>query len=179
MQDGRIALTDAGWVIGDGKPVAKQKPGPTSRNFSVAMPKVGEKAQFDKSSQPDPAENVVKVGNLIVATKDSAPIGEAMLRSLQDMTAAGPALRVAPAAVQEQPTPPPAVEPPVSVFRCALWSDGVLELQRDGRSLVELTPDEGEHFTAFMRRFVGKVESSIELADCIMTKDSTQQGCVS
>ncbi len=47
--------------------------------------------------------------------------------------------------------------PPTSVgptFRCGLRSDGVLELQRDGRSLVELTRDEGEHLAEFMGRML-------------------------
>ncbi|MGV7210485.1 hypothetical protein ACLB1G_21840 [Oxalobacteraceae bacterium A2-2] len=33
-------------------------------------------------------------------------------------------------------------DPRRPAFRCARWSDGILELQRDGKTIAELTPDE-------------------------------------
>lgn len=44
----------------------------------------------------------------------------------------------------------PAAEPPK--FRCGLWSDGVLELQRDGIQVAALTQHEGEALAGFMAR---------------------------
>jgi hypothetical protein len=41
---------------------------------------------------------------------------------------------------------------PSPVFRCGLWSDGVLELQRNGVTVAELQQDEGETVAAFMAR---------------------------
>lgn len=65
----------------------------------------------------------------------------------------------------EQPAAPevpaPAVEPvatppaqPAGRFRCGLWSDGVLELQRDGVTLAQLTRGEGEHMADFIGRML-------------------------
>jgi hypothetical protein len=47
-------------------------------------------------------------------------------------------------------TPPSTVAPPT--FRCGLWSDGVLELQRNGVTVAELEQDEGETVAVFMAR---------------------------
>lgn len=58
-------------------------------------------------------------------------------------------------------TPAPAPEavaalpaPAAGVFRCCLWSDGVLELQRDGVTLTKLTRGEGEHMADFIGRML-------------------------
>lgn len=45
-------------------------------------------------------------------------------------------------------------------FRCGLWSDGVLELQRNGRSVVELTRGEGEQLVDFMNRMLRAVPAA-------------------
>lgn len=50
----------------------------------------------------------------------------------------------------------PSTEP---VFRCGLWSDGVLELQRNGVQVAALTRGEGEYLAAFMGRMLGQVET--------------------
>lgn len=47
--------------------------------------------------------------------------------------------------------------PGAPAFRCGLWSDGVLELQRNGRSLVELQRGEHEHMADFMNRMLKAV----------------------
>ncbi len=44
-------------------------------------------------------------------------------------------------------------------FRCGLWSDGVLELQRNGVTVAELEQDEGETVAAFMARLRHPVEA--------------------
>jgi len=45
-----------------------------------------------------------------------------------------------------------AAMPAPAKFRCGLWSDGVLELQRNGVTVAELEQDEGETVAAFMAR---------------------------
>lgn len=49
---------------------------------------------------------------------------------------------------------------PVSgpTFRCGLWSDGVLELQRDGETLAALTRAEGEQLSSFFNRMISTME---------------------
>ncbi|RFP19176.1 hypothetical protein [Duganella sp. BJB475] len=45
-------------------------------------------------------------------------------------------------------------------FRCGLWSDGVLELQRNGVTVAELERDEGETVAAFMARLRQPLEAA-------------------
>lgn len=40
------------------------------------------------------------------------------------------------------------------VFRCGLWSDGVLELQRDGSTVAVLEQGEGEQLASFVNRML-------------------------
>lgn len=46
-------------------------------------------------------------------------------------------------------------------FRCALWSDGVLELQRDGVQVAALTQCEGDALAAFIARLQQPAEAAI------------------
>lgn len=56
-------------------------------------------------------------------------------------------------------TPPPTTEGAAApVFRCGLWSDGVLELQRNGQQVAVLNQREGEQLVDFMGRMLGQVE---------------------
>lgn len=58
-------------------------------------------------------------------------------------------------------TTPPAAQtaaPTETVFRCGLWSDGVLELQRNGTQVAALTQREGEQLVDFMGRMLGQAE---------------------
>lgn len=59
-----------------------------------------------------------------------------------------------------QPEVPPTVAEPA--FRCGLWSDGVLELQRNGRQVAMLTRREGEQLVDFMERMLGQAEAKKE-----------------
>lgn len=43
-------------------------------------------------------------------------------------------------------------------FRCGLWSDDVLELQRDGETLATLTRTEGEQLSSFFNRMLSTME---------------------
>lgn len=61
----------------------------------------------------------------------------------------------------------PATETPHQVapadgptFRCGLWSDGVLELRRDGETLATLTRAEGEQLSSFFNRMISTMEVS-------------------
>lgn len=56
--------------------------------------------------------------------------------------------------VQDEPVP---AEP---VYRAALWSDGVLELQRDGSTVLTCTRGEGEFLAGFLARTLGEVSKA-------------------
>lgn len=66
------------------------------------------------------------------------------------------ALVVAPEAAPVPAAAPHAGEP---VFRCGLWSDGVLELQRNGQQVAALNRHEGEQLVEFMGRMLGQAET--------------------
>ena len=62
-------------------------------------------------------------------------------------------------AAPDMPAPAPEAvaalpAPAAGVFRCGFWSDGVLEMQRDGVTLTELTRGEGEHMADFIGRML-------------------------
>lgn len=69
---------------------------------------------------------------------------------------AAAALETAAAAV----IPATASTPTSPAFRCGLWSDNVLELQRDGVTLTTLTRTEGEHMASFFNRMLVTTESA-------------------
>lgn len=77
--------------------------------------------------------NVVSVGNLVVATRDQTPV---------------PAATVAQLAGAKPSAPPKAAAKP---FRCALWTDGVLEIHRE-EGVVRLTPDQVEELARLLHR---------------------------
>lgn len=54
----------------------------------------------------------------------------------------------------------PVAQPGTPAFRCGLWSDNVLELQRDGVTLTTLTRGEGEHMATFFNRMLATTESA-------------------
>ena len=54
----------------------------------------------------------------------------------------------------------PVAQPGAPAFRCGLWSDNVLELQRDGVTLATLTRVEGEHLNSFFNRMLATTESA-------------------
>lgn len=56
---------------------------------------------------------------------------------------------------------PATASTPISpAFRCGLWSDNILELQRDGVTLTTLTRTEGEHMASFFNRMLATTESA-------------------
>lgn len=85
---------------------------------------------------PKVLDSVEKVGNIVGTTKDASPIPQAVV----DAIVGAPAL-VVPGAAPAEPK-----------LRCALWSDGTLELQRDGEEVARLTEDEFE----FVRDYLAK-----------------------
>jgi hypothetical protein len=51
-------------------------------------------------------------------------------------------------------TADPTAVPGAAIFRCGLWSDGVLELQRDGSTVAVLEQAEGEQLVSFVNRML-------------------------
>lgn len=84
---------------------------------------------------PKVLDSVEQVGNIVVETKGASPIPQAVV----DAIGAGPA-----------PVAAPGATPAVPNLRCALWSDGTLELQRNGEEVARLTETE----FAFIRDYM-------------------------
>lgn len=87
-----------------------------------------------------PLGRVAAVGNIVVAPKDSSPIPQAVVDA------------ISPPAEERAVAAPPAPADPI--FRCGLWSDGVLELQRDGSTVAVLQQAEGEQLASFVNRML-------------------------
>ncbi|MGZ3184383.1 MAG: hypothetical protein ACXU8N_18255 [Telluria sp.] len=72
-----------------------------------------------------------------------------------------PAPQPAPKPVPKSaPEPAPGVElakpSMTSTYRCALWSDGILEVQKDGETVAELPKAAGESLAAFLGRLTAE-----------------------
>jgi pyruvate dehydrogenase E2 component (dihydrolipoamide acetyltransferase) len=87
-----------------------------------------------------PLDSVVAVGNIVVASKDSSPIPQAVVDAISS-----------PAEERAVAAPPAPADP---IFRCGLWSDGVLELQRNGSTVAVLQQAEGEQLASFVNRML-------------------------
>lgn len=100
-----------------------------------------------RATKPTAARGAIpKLGAVLDATKQLAAL---------KVASATPSPKPAPdtpAPATEAVAPPPAK--PAGRFRCGLWSDGILELQRDGETLAQLTRGEGEHMADFIGRML-------------------------
>lgn len=65
-----------------------------------------------------------------------------------------PAAAAPPAAIAAEPAAP------LPAFRCGLWSDGMLELQRNGVQVAQLSREEGEAVAAFMARIAEQLQAA-------------------
>jgi hypothetical protein len=65
-------------------------------------------------------------------------------------------LKTEPAPVAVPVFVPPAPAATAPVYRAALWSDGILELQRDGQTVLTCTRGEGEFLSSFLARTLGE-----------------------
>lgn len=139
IRAGKLYKDNTEWVAGP-SPAHKAA---SKFNFSKP-PKDEPKAQFKPTEQPDepapaaaaPEPSTLKstvVNDVFVSSRDAGKFDAAV------------------AAIA-------APVPTVPVFRCGLWSDGVLELQRNGLAIAMLTRGEHEHMADFMRRMLGTVE---------------------
>lgn len=125
VKAGRLHKGVHGWTSG---------PQPNASKFSPAIsaPKDEVTAQFGPTDQPEEQ----------FATPAKADAVE------PEATVAEVAAQIDPTVWGTRSTDRP------SEFRCGLWSDGVLELQRDGATVATLTRGEGEQLVDFMRRMV-------------------------
>lgn len=126
VRDGRLLRDGVYWLIGSGKPATGRATKPTAARG--AIPKLG---AVLSAKSPQPLLDAIKA-----AAKTPEP------KAASDKPAPAP----------KAVAPPPAK--PAGRFRCGLWSDGVLELQRDGVTLTELTRVEREHMADFIGRML-------------------------
>lgn len=137
VRAGRVIRDGMVWRPGKGEVVAPVPAKP------VKPPVVKAEATVLTPTKVEPAQSVA--ADVLFAQEVPAPV-----TPVPPVVAVVAPFKVAPAA-----------QPAAPVFRCGLWSDGVLELQRDGRSLVELTRGEHEQLSDFMRRMLGTVAEKV------------------
>lgn len=170
IKTGRIHKGEKGWTKGVAPGAA------TPYNRPYAKKKDGPKAQFGPTAKPEdpaPAAPVAKQPDVFVNVPEFDPVAEPAAETLYPdvetevvaETELSEADRrtyryenddVFKRAPVDEPSPFDEQKP--TVFRCGLWSDGVLELQRNGRAIAMLTRGEHEHMADFMRRMLGQVE---------------------
>lgn len=108
-KSGRVIRDGALWKLGTGKPQSQPK---------QLVHDLG---------------NVVRVGNVIVATRDHSQVDPALVAQLAGTE-----------------TPPPA--PTASKIRCAIWSDGTYEVKTDGVTVALLSHNEAEALLVFVEK---------------------------
>ncbi len=173
IKSGKLHRGPNGWAPGRDLSLP-----PAPIPFKVSTHRKGEPvAQFSRTAQPGDVENVATVGNLVLATRDAtaiAPEVVAAVAAVEHKSEAckhGTSFRYECEECEEAALlpktkfsaeddtnpfdyPAPAAPPVEPVFRCGLWSDGVLELQRNGVTIASLKRKEAEHMDAFMDRVI-------------------------
>lgn len=142
---GRIHKGEKGWTKG-------AAPGAAPFSSPRAKGKLEAKAQFQATTPVVAASRAVAADEAPVAP---GPIKIAVVDDVFIASQDESKVEIAAAAVAT-----PAVGPSSAVFRCGLWSDGVLELQRNGVQVACLTRGEGEHLAEFIGRVLVTVEST-------------------
>lgn len=134
VKDGRLAKDGRNWTLGAGTSPAPLKRQPA---FGGPIGLVGSTPHVAKAPEIV-AVAVKEVATSLVSQANPTKQQEQVMETKQI------------AGVAEQSRAKDATTPPA--FRCGLWSDGVLELQRDGVQVAALTQVEGETVAAFMAR---------------------------
>lgn len=170
LKSGRVVREGGIWRMGTGAPPAK--PSTRAYNTTFAKPKDEPKAQFKPTEQPEsltkddvkdlpPAvvEQLSKPAQALAEQPSTPGPVESCKHDTpfryecEECQAEDAAARPKAPPVDDTPNP---IDGPV--YRCGLWSDGVLELQRDGRTVVTTTRREHEFMADFLRRSLGAVD---------------------
>jgi hypothetical protein len=159
MRIGRLHKVDGVWRPGKPLDATKFNQQPLSRT------KGGPVAQFGTNAPIEYPEGAEKPA----AAQVASPF-DAVLKSPEPVKPAPvPPVAVSlapldvPVFVPTAPTaaaPAPAEESAAPVYRAALWSDGIIELQRDGATVLTCTRGEGEFLSAFLARTLGEVKAA-------------------
>lgn len=144
------------WPTGPGRRAATAPAAP-KEGLKVAAPRkpAARAAKAPATTQKAAPGGRAQTGDAGAERAVDAPVARATTRGIvpaNDTPAARPVVDAAPPA--ERATGP--------VFRCGIWSDGVLELQRDGATFTTLTRGEGEQMAAFIGRMLVAVEPAEE-----------------
>jgi hypothetical protein len=93
------------------------------------------------AATPKALETVEVVGNVILATRDATRV-PAEVKTAVTKAAAPPVIELKPPAPETKPMQSDTAPGTPAIFRCARWTDGTLELQVSGRTVLELDADE-------------------------------------
>jgi hypothetical protein len=140
MKTGRLTRVNNRWVPGDGRPMAAP---PAAKPFSESI------IASNKAPTPIPAVTPFLAER---AKPGPKPGGGAGKPKAAPMVAAPP---LAPADDQFIEVPEP--QPMLPALRCGIWSDGVVELQRNGKPVAVLMQAEAEFMAKFLAGLGAKV----------------------
>lgn len=151
VKAGKVYKGAAGWSAGAAPlEAAPCKPPRFNTPINPAKPAP---AGFEQRAKGDQVENVLLVGNTILVSKDHHAIAPEVVAAVTAAELTG----LPPAVIEQLSKPPQAIAaaaPEAAVFRCGLWSDGVIELQRNGAEVARLTRGEGEELAGFLGRML-------------------------
>jgi hypothetical protein len=138
LADGRLAKDGKKWILG---PAAKQDPR-AEENLGLPCHKGG------VISAADSIELIKGVGS-----PERLPMAVDVPTFVPQQASAKPPRS---AHKEDMPAPGAASSVATPVYRCALWSDGILEVRRDGQTVAEVPQAVGESIAAFLGRLVGE-----------------------
>lgn len=132
VKAGRVTRRNNRWVPGDGRPVMDPPASPAFGRISL------------KGSTPTPVPSVKP----FLADRVEPPVKPSGVKKPKS----------APAPVSTDPaagaTHPASDIEPARAYRCAIWSDGMVELQANGRTVAMLARVEAEFIAGFMAQQV-------------------------
>ncbi len=130
MKTGKVTRKGNRWIPGDGRPVLQPPPKSFNRQPVSTIEKL--------VPAPTPEQAVVVPQFLADRVPAPKPAPTPRPRVVADPVPEAP-----PAPVAEVVALPP-------TLRCGIWSDGVIELQRNGKPVAVLMQDEADFMTAFL-----------------------------
>lgn len=159
VRAGKVVKDGKNWTLGDGTPPAPAREAKNAAFNPINGPKLPPTPV--KTAEEVLEERPLSSGlppELLVQLSKSARDEAAKARAQSNVVT----IEAEPYATLSMLIPPiahlpaPAVEPPAPVYRCAIWSDGVIEIQRNGRTVAQLTSAEADALVAFMTTLPGR-----------------------
>jgi hypothetical protein len=135
-RNGRLVKEGKNWTLG-----------PALATMEAAGPEVAKAAAATIPAAPTRQEAMVSAAPTAITQPEETPKAARRASAAPTKVAVPAPMKVATSTTLTTAT--------TSHYRCALWSDGLIEVQCDGETVAEMPQEAGESLAAFMARVMG------------------------